>query len=64
MDRTELVKKHNGELVGGRVSVFHDGRRRYITDVGDDGNWQINKLGKELEEAAKPVEEVKGIKKA
>lgn len=70
MDRTELVTKYNGELVGGRVSVVLAGKKQYITDVTEDGNWQLNLLGRELEEASrqkvelqevKPVKPTKGI---
>lgn len=70
MDRTELAAKYNGELVGGRVAIVLDGRKQYITDTTEDGNWAINLLGRELEEASrkavepvevKPVKAAKGI---
>lgn len=70
MDRTELAAKYNGELVGGRISVVLSGKKQYITDVTEDGNWQLNLLGRELEEASrqkaelqevKPVKPTKGI---
>lgn len=70
MDRVELAAKYNGELVGGRVSAVIDGKRQYLTDVTEDGNWMINLLGRELEEASrktvepaevKPVKAAKGI---
>lgn len=70
MDRAELAAKYNGELVGGRVAIVLNGKKQYITDTTEDGNWIINLLGRELEEASrqkgelqevKPVKPTKGI---
>lgn len=62
MDRAELAAKYNGELVGGRVSAVIDGKRQYLTDVTEDGNWLINLLGRELEEASRQVVEPQEVK--
>lgn len=65
MDRNELAAKHKGTLVGGRVVVVFNGKAEYITDVGQDGNWQINALGKQLEENyVAPVKTPKAAKAA
>ncbi len=62
MDRTALVEKYDGELVGGRVIIIVDGKKQYITEVTEDGKWQLNLFGRELEEASRAREQIKPVK--
>jgi hypothetical protein len=52
MTLNELEKRLNAESAGGRLVVFHDGKKQYITDIGDDGQAFLNELGLMLHNAA------------
>jgi hypothetical protein len=52
MTLNELEKRLNAEAAGGRLVVMHDGKKQYITDIGDDGQPFLNALGLELHNAA------------
>lgn len=52
MTLNELEKCLNAESAGGRLVVWHDGKKQYITDIGDDGQAFLNALGLELHNAA------------
>lgn len=52
MNLNELETRLNAESAGGRLIVMHEGRKQYITDIGDDGQPFLNALGLELHNAA------------
>ena len=52
MTLNELEKHLNAESAGGRLVVWHDGKKQYITEVGDDGQPFLNELGLMLHNAA------------
>ena len=52
MTLNELEIRLNAESAGGRLIVMHDGKKQYITDIGDDGQPFLNALGLELHNAA------------
>lgn len=45
MDINELATKVGGEIVGGRVLATVDGKKAYLTNLGDDGKPFLNELG-------------------
>lgn len=51
MTLNELEIRLNAESAGGRLVVTHDGKKQYITDIGDDGQPFLNALGLELHNA-------------
>ena len=52
MTLNELEKHLNAESAGGRLVVWHDGKKQYITEVGDDGQPFLNELGLMLHNAS------------
>ena len=52
MTLSELETRLNAESAGGRLVVVHDGKKQYITDIGDDGQAFLNELGLMLHNAA------------
>ena len=52
MTLTELEKHLNAESAGGRLVVWHDGKKQYITDISGDGEPFLNELGLMLHNAA------------
>lgn len=52
MNLNELETRLNAESSGGRLVVMHEGKKQYITDIGDDGQAFLNALGLELHNAA------------
>jgi hypothetical protein len=52
MTLNELEKHLSAESAGGRLVVWHDGKKQYITEVGDDGQPFLNELGLMLHNAA------------
>lgn len=65
MDINELANKVGGEIVGGRLVALVDGKKAYLTTIGDDGKPFLNELGLRisnelsLAESAKPEPEPK-----
>lgn len=51
MTLNELETRLNAESAGGRLVVLHEGTKKYITDIGDDGQPFLNALGLELHNA-------------
>jgi len=45
MTLNELEKHLNAESAGGRLVVWHDGKKQYITDMNGDGEPFLNELG-------------------
>lgn len=45
MDINELADKVGGEIVGGRLLATVDGKKAYLTNVGEDGSAYLNELG-------------------
>jgi hypothetical protein len=52
MTLNELEKHLNAESAGGRLIVWHDGKKQYITDMNGDGEPFLNELGLMLHNAA------------
>jgi hypothetical protein len=52
MTLNELEKHLNAESAGGRLVVWHDGKKQYITDISGDGEPFLNELGLMLHNAA------------
>ena len=52
MTLNELEKHLNAESAGGRLIVWHDGKKQYITDINGDGEPFLNELGLLLHNAA------------
>jgi hypothetical protein len=52
MTLNELETRLKAESAGGRLVVMHEGKKQYITDIGDDGQAFLNALGLELHNAA------------
>ena len=52
MTLNELEKYLNAESAGGRLVVWHDGKKQYITDMNGDGEPFLNELGLMLHNAA------------
>lgn len=52
MTLNELEKHLNAESAGGRLVVWHDGKKQYITDINGDGEPFLNELGLMLHNAA------------
>jgi hypothetical protein len=52
MTLNELEKRLNAESAGGRLVVWHDGKKQYITDINGDGEPFLNELGLMLHNAA------------
>ena len=52
MTLNELEKHLNAESAGGRLVVWHDGKKQYITDMNGDGEPFLNELGLMLHNAA------------
>lgn len=52
MTLNELEKHLNAESAGGRLVVWHDGKKQYITDIDGDGQAFLNALGLELHNIA------------
>jgi hypothetical protein len=52
MTLNELEKHLNAESAGGRLVVWHDGKKQYITDISGDGEPFLNELGLILHNAA------------
>ena len=48
MTLNELETRLGAESAGGRLVVWHEGKKQYITDIGDDGQAFLNALGIEL----------------
>ena len=61
MTLNELETRLNAESAGGRLIVVHEGTKKYITDIGDDGQAFLNALGIELHNAAdnEPISAIK-----
>jgi len=60
MTLNELEKHLNAESAGGRLVVWHDGKKQYITDINGSGEPFLNELGLMLhniadKEVAAPV---------
>ena len=45
MDINALASKVGGEIVGGRLIAVVDGKKQYLTAVGDNGQPFLNDLG-------------------
>lgn len=45
MDINELAGRVNGEIVGGRLLALVNGKKVYLTGVGDDGKPFLNEVG-------------------
>ena len=52
MTLNELEKHLNADSAGGRLVVWHDGKKQYITDMNGDGEPFLNELGLLLHNAA------------
>jgi hypothetical protein len=48
MDINALADKVGGEIVGGRLLAVVDGKKQYLTAVGDNGEPFLNELGLKL----------------
>lgn len=60
MDINELAIKVGGEVVGGRVLATVEGKKVYLTNIGDGGAPILNDLGLKISNelpAAEPVVE-------
>lgn len=55
MDINELADKVGGEIVGGRLLATVDGKKAYLTNVGDDGPF-LNDLGLKISNELSHVE--------
>jgi hypothetical protein len=51
MTLNELETRLKAESAGGRLIVWHDGKKQYITDIDGDGQAFLNELGLELHNA-------------
>ena len=45
MDINTLASKVGGEIVGGRLVAMVDGKKAYLTTIGDNGKPFLNDLG-------------------
>lgn len=56
MDINELADKVGGEIVGGRLLATVEGKKAYLTNVGDDGKAFLNDLGLKISNELSHVE--------
>lgn len=58
MDINTLASQLGGEVVGGRLLATVDGKKAYLTTIGDDGKPFLNELGLRISNELSHVEAV------